>query len=195
MPDLVTTELQPPKPMDRVVSLLRTGPRALVWRFVDQASRKVTGVPLWHLSRLRPFLYLGGQHAPRGWEAMQGEGITAVINMREDYHSDADKGIGGERHLHLATRDNTPISIENMHRAADFIQSEQGRGGKVYVHCALGVGRAAIATATYLIKYEGMTADEALAEIRTVRPFVHPTHAQMRYLTSFANSVHGINIS
>lgn len=184
-----TTEVEPPRPIDRITSLIRTGPKALILRFIDQFLRQSRGHPVWSLSRVRPFLYIGGQHRSHGWQAMEAEGITSVLNLREVRYNDATKGIGGKTHLHLPTRDNTPISFDNLNRAADFIAQEVQNNGKVFVHCGVGVGRAPIAAAAYLIKYEKLSATEALAAIQAVRPFVHPTSAQKRHLEEFAKSL------
>lgn len=177
---------KPTSPFARIMSLLKTGPRGLALRFVDQGLRKRRGSPLWSLSRITPNLYVGGQQYIKGWSAMQDEGITAVLNMRESHHDDQAKGVAGEAHLHLPTRDNTPPSLDDLQRAADFIEEHVEQGGKVYVHCGLGVGRAPTAAAAYLIQ-SGMGVDEALAKIKHVRPFVHLTPGQYRQLHAFAD--------
>ena len=180
---------KPANPMLRIFSLLRTGPRALFLRFYDQFTRKSTGAPVWYLSQIRPFLYVGGQHYAKGWSKMQQEGITAVINMREAWHDDTANGIGGEAHLHLATRDNTPVPLDALHQAADFIKEQQEQGTKVYVHCGVGVGRAPSAAAAYLIKYEGLSAEEAIRAMKKVRPFIHLTGRQKRQMQAFEEEI------
>jgi hypothetical protein len=176
----------PTNPLLRMISLLRVGPRGIALRFYDQIRRKRTGAPVWHLGKVRPFLYIGGQHYKKGWQAVEAEGITAILNMRESHYDDVAEGICGTVHLHLPTLDNTPLSMDFLHQAADFIAVQKETGGKVYVHCGVGVGRAPSAAAAYFIKYEGMDATEAIATIRQVRPFVHLTAQQRRALEQFA---------
>jgi dual specificity protein phosphatase-like protein len=176
---------KPTNPFKRIVSLLRVGPRAISLRFIDQFSRKMSGAPVWKLSKIRPFLYVGGQHYLKGWQKMLDEGITGIINMREKYHDDIKMGVDGDSYLHLATRDNTPVPIDYLHQAADFIAEQKQQGGKVYVHCGVGVGRAPSAAAAYFIKYEAMTTREALATISAIRPFIHLTGKQRRALEAF----------
>lgn len=179
-------DTRPVNQISRMFSLLRVGPRALMMRFYDQFRRKTRGAPVWKLSRITPFLYVGGQHYPKGWEAMQHEGITAILNLREARHDDRAKGISGDCYLHLVTRDNTPVSLEDLHRAADFIQQIAQQGGKVYVHCGVGVGRAPSAAAAYFIKYQSMTPDEAIRFMKRARPFIHLTTSQKAQLQVFA---------
>jgi hypothetical protein len=182
---------KPTNPLKRMVSLLRVGPKAITLRFVDQFSRKSSGAPYWKLSKIRPFLYVGGQHYPKGWQAMVDEGITGIINMRETHHDDVKMGIGGNHHLHLATHDNTPVPMDYLHQAADFIAEQKQQGGKVYVHCGVGVGRAPSAAAAYFIKHENMSAQQAIKSIRAVRPFVHLTGKQKRQLEAFEAEMRG----
>lgn len=179
---------KPTNPFARMLSLLRVGPRGIALRFYEQFSRKRTGVPVWTLCRVRPFLYVGGQHYRKGWQAVEAEGISAVLNLRESHHDDVAQGIGGTAHLHLPTRDNTPLSMEFLNQAADFIAAQKAAGGKVYVHCGVGVGRAPSAAASYFIKYESMSASEALATIKQVRPFIHLTPEQKAALEDFAGT-------
>jgi atypical dual specificity phosphatase len=182
-------KIKPPSQFDRAMSLLQTGPRALVLRFVDQFRRKQTGAPVWDLSRITPQVYVGGQHYPKGWQAMLDEGISAVINMREAHLDDVPKGIGGEHHLHCVTRDNTPPTLEDLHSVADFTHEHVEAGLNFYIHCGVGVGRAPSAAAEYFIKHQNMNADEALAFIRKTRPFIHLTYRQQQQLHHFADDV------
>ena len=116
---------------------------------------------------------------------MRRRGITAIINLREERFSDIDAGIAGERHLHLATIDNTPPTVADLSRGAAFAAEEIARGGKVYIHCAVGVGRAPTMVAAYLIS-TGLAPQDALEQIKQARPFVHLTAAQRAVLDEFA---------
>jgi len=175
-----------PSPLARAQSLLRTGPRALALRFIDQALRKLTGAPVWRLSELSPALFLGGQHGTRGYAAMQARGISAIVNLREAHHNDVARGIAGARHLHLPTIDNTAPRLADLQRGAAFIAAEIARGGKVYVHCGVGVGRAPTLVAAYLIRSGGESPAQALQRIKHIRPFVHLTPGQRQALEGFA---------
>lgn len=182
-------KVNPPSQFDRARSLLRTGLRALILRFYDQARRKLTGAPVWNLSQVTPLLALGGQHYPKGWRTMQDVGVQAVVNMREAHHDDATKGIAPDHYLHVATRDNTPPTLQELHIIADFIQQQVQAERKVYVHCGVGVGRAPTALAAYFIKHEGLSTDETLQHIKRTRPFVHLTTSQDEQLRIFEHQV------
>lgn len=179
------TQPKPTNQLLRIVSLLQTGPFGLIKRLIDQIVRWVTGHPAWQYSEITPQIYVGGQHFPKGWQAMQDYGIEAVVNMREKHLDDAKKGIQSEHYLHLHTRDNTPPTLENLYRGAQFIQKQVEAGRKVYIHCGVGVGRAPSQAAAYFI-YSGLHPSEAIRKIKRVRPFVHLTYRQRRQLDDFA---------
>ena len=111
-------------------------------------------------------------------------GISAIVNMRQK-HSDVDKGIQGKRHLQLATTDNTAPSVEDLLRGVNFVREEIEHGGKVYIHCAVGCGRAPTMTAAYLIS-TGLSPKNALKRIKKVRPFINLTKMQKHVLDEFA---------
>lgn len=176
---------EPPSPLSRFFSLLRVGPHGIARRFFDQGSRRWTGSPVWKYSRITAQLYVGGQHRVNGWKAMGSEGITAVVNMRESKFDDTRyQTLDAKKYLHLATRDNTPPTLEDLIKGAVFIHSEISGGGKVYIHCGIGIGRAPTQAAAYLI-YTGMTAQEAYDHIYERRPFIHLTSRQRHQLDEF----------
>ena len=168
-----------------ITAVFRMSPVALGWRFFDQIMRNFKGAPVVHLSSITSQLYVGGQHHTKGWEQMQAMGITAIVNLREATYDDHASGIAPERYLHLPTVDNTPPSLEALRIGVAFISDEIERGGRVYVHCASGVGRAPTLAAAYLIS-TGLTPREALKTIKKVRPFIAPRSSQKKQLALFA---------
>ena len=54
-------------------------------------------------------------------------------------------------------------------------------GGKVYIHCSAGVGRAPTMAAAYFLS-RGHTLDEAIGMIKQVRPFINIMTPQMELL-------------
>ena len=185
----MTDQEKPANPLNRMLSLAKTGPIAILTRFFDQGYRKWTGAPYWKLSEVTPQLFLGGQQYPKGYADMLDKGITGIVNMREPHFNDVENGVAGDNHLHLATIDNTPPQVDDLIKGAEFIRDEIDKGGKVYVHCGVGVGRAPTMTAAYLIT-TGLSPDEALQKIRKVRPFIHLTRKQRQVLDEFEQAWH-----
>ena len=181
----MSADHKPPPAMQRLRDHLGCGPRAIALRWADTLHRRTVGAPLWQLSRLKPNLLLGGQHYyRRGHDRLLDYGVTAIVNMRAEHGGRANGG-AGINELRLATRDNTPPSLDDLRRGVDFIRGELRRGGKVYIHCAVGCGRAPTMAAAYLIS-TGDTPESALERIRRVRPFINPTRRQVGVLDEFA---------
>lgn len=65
-----------------------------------------------------------------------------------------------------------PLTIDQLTETADFIHQQLEAGNNLYVNCKAGQGRSAMAIAAYLIKYQGMTVDEAIKLIKSHRPNV-----------------------
>ena len=155
----------------------------------DHAVRYITGANIRRVSQITPQLHVGGQYRQRGWAKMSARGITAVVNLRDEF-DDQEAGIAPPRYLYLPTVDDTPPTLEDLQRGVAFMQEEIARGGGVYVHCGAGVGRAATMAVAYLVS-TGTSPDEAWALIRGVRPFIRPRPVQVEQVERFAAQIAG----
>jgi protein-tyrosine phosphatase len=164
---------------------LRTqGPRlTLVWLY-GRGLPLITGVPLLRYGQVTPALFVGSQHGRMGKRKLQRLGIHASVNLRSEFDDDA-HGLALASACHLPTPDNTAPSLEHLHQGIAFIRKVLESGGKVYVHCLSGIGRAPTLAAAYLIS-QGMTAEEAVEAVRRVRPFIDLTPPQIEQLKTLA---------
>jgi protein tyrosine phosphatase (PTP) superfamily phosphohydrolase (DUF442 family) len=180
----------------KLLRLAAKGIRILVWR-VRLQGLPVTftwawtrlylwtvGRPVLHYCRITPDLYVGGQMNGRGWRWLAARGLTASLNMRSEF-DDAVCGVDPAGYLWLPTDDDHAPTPDHLRRGVAFIRHVVENGGKVYVHCASGVGRAPTMAAAYLVS-TGLSLDEAWALIRKTRPFVKPTPPQRAALEQFA---------
>jgi protein-tyrosine phosphatase len=178
----------PPAQMLYIVyrRLIEHGARATGLWVKDKFVRRTMGFSTPDISRVRPTLYVGGQHYRRGLARMRVLGITAVVNMREESDDDA-RGVGLDHYLWLPTTDDAAPSLEDLARGAAFIAEQDAAGRGVYVHCASGVGRAPTMAAAYLVA-AGADVAEAWEAIRSPRPFIRPTPPQLDVIAQFAAS-------
>src|SRR5688500_7063853 len=110
-----------------------------------------------------------------------------MVNMRTEFDDQA-SGIAPPRYMHLKIIDNTPPTLEHLQAGSDFIAQEIKQGGKVYIHCAAGVGRAPTMAAAYLVS-AGRSPADAWKQIRKVRPCIRPTPAQIALIDALAEKV------
>ena len=71
---------------------------------------------------------------------------------------------------HLPIRDHASPNIDELDEATKYIDSELRSGKVMLVHCLAGKGRTGCVLAAYLMKKEGMSADQAIRLVRTKRP-------------------------
>ena len=160
----------------------------LLWVY-GRGLPALTGVPLLQFSRVTEQLYVGPQFKDAGKRMLEAQGITACVNMRIE-KDDAQFGLALERYLYLPTIDDSAPSIEHLDQGVAFIREVIRSGGKVYIHCGAGVGRAPSMAAAYLMA-EGRSLAESLALIRTVRPFIKITPPQMAQLQVYEQRCQG----
>jgi protein-tyrosine phosphatase len=131
-------------------------------------------------------LVLGGRLIESGLPALaRVHGISHVVDLRAEEHDDAAVlGQHGIAFLHLPTPDRFPPNLEQLQTGAAWVDAAQREGGRVAIHCEHGIGRSALLAACVLVR-QGAAPVEALTTLRTHRPCVGPSQAQLRMLLAF----------
>lgn len=159
----------------------------LVWLYA-RGLPKLTGVPLLRFSQITPQVYVGPQYGRRGLAHLKAAGLTHGINMRIEF-DDAAHGLALPDYLHLPTVDDEAPSIEHLDAGVAFMQQAVATGGKVYIHCAGGIGRAPTMAAAYFMR-TGLSLEDSLALIRQTRSFISITPPQMVALRRYEQDQH-----
>ena len=179
--------------------MLKKGFRILVRRLREQGLRttllwiyargvpKLTDIPILRFSRVTPQLFVGPQYRARGRALLEKNDIHYDVNMRIEF-DDAEHRLALANYCHLPTVDDEAPSFEHLDQGAAFIGDAVAAGGKVYIHCAGGIGRASTMAAAYLI-HTGMMLDEAIAAIQRVRPFIRIMPPQMVCLQEYEKRI------
>jgi protein-tyrosine phosphatase len=103
-------------------------------------------------------------------------GITAVISLSEIPVGNKRKGIN---YLHLPIEDAEPVPVRQFDAIMDTL-TENIRWGTVLLHCGVGVSRAPSVAAAYMDAVGYKDIDAAIKEIRSVRPFIHPSSTLLK---------------
>ncbi len=107
---------------------------------------------------------------------LRSQGICAIVSLTERF---PDELVGETRFvtLHLPIDDMTPPETVQIEEFVEFVDRQFARGCAVGVHCMAGLGRTGTMIACYLVS-QGMSAEDAIAEVRRARPGSIQTEAQ-----------------
>ena len=104
-------------------------------------------------------------------------GTTLFLDLTEEgelppyeglLHEEAQRVGASVEYRRVPVKDQTTASGSQMAEVLDAIDRVVDSGGTVYVHCMHGIGRTGLVVGCYLVR-RGMTGQQALGEIRTLR--------------------------
>ena len=100
-------------------------------------------------------------------KALRKEGIDAIISLTGTplLPSVVEKLGFDYLHSHISGT----ASPMQLHDIIQFVEEKNAKGKAVLVHCGEGKGRTGMVLAAYLV-YHGKSADEAIRQVRSLRP-------------------------
>jgi len=114
----------------------------------------------------RPRAY-GGSH---DLERLVENGIVGLVSLTETPVDEAEVRRLGMEYLHIPIADFSAPPMSDVRLFVEFVRRvSASKGGPVTVHCGSGYGRTGTMLACYLVS-EGRTAEDAIAEVRRLRP-------------------------
>jgi atypical dual specificity phosphatase len=96
------------------------------------------------------------------------QGVRSIVTMTED--SLPESWVENVKYLHVPTEDFSAPDMQQIDEAVEFIQTRIVNNEPVMVHCAAGIGRTGTILACYLVKYEKVSAKDAIQKVRKERP-------------------------
>ncbi|KAL7648027.1 UNVERIFIED_CONTAM: hypothetical protein RMT77_001644 [Armadillidium vulgare] len=147
------------------------------------------------MDEVYPSIYIGDLGAAKNRDYLKHVGITHVLNTAQgdkmatvNTNADFYKNYG-IMYLGLELLDFPSANIAKyFEESANFIDEALKNGGKVLVHCFMGISRSATITTAFLMIKRGMTAKEALIQIKQNRN-VFPNEGFLRQLADLDNTL------
>ncbi|KAI0053766.1 phosphatases II [Auriscalpium vulgare] len=131
-------------------------------------------------------LFIGNLNAATCPEVRRDYAITHIVSVCPDYPSQ------GPRHLTIPIQDSEYEDLlVYLPEACRFIQAALDGGGRVLVHCVMGISRSATVIAAYLMMTRRMNPQNAIALIKRSRPRVLPNYGFIKQLHVFAACNYG----
>ncbi|XP_030022482.1 dual specificity protein phosphatase 13 isoform X2 [Manduca sexta] len=157
--------------------------------FRSRPFADITYNPTPDVNEVYPGLYVGDAVAAKDKAFLRRMGINYVLNTAEGKRYtqvDTDhlyyRDCPGLRYKGFQLMDLPTTDISKyFHIAANFIDEGISSGGRVLVHCLMGVSRSATCALAFLMIKRGMSLTEALGTVRARRD-IHPNEGFLRQL-------------
>ena len=115
------------------------------------------------------------------------QGVKSIVTIREEPLDD--DWIKNVNYLHVMSNDMGVPEFDDLTYTVDFIHQRLNDEEPVMVHCLAGLGRTGTILASYLVKYENMSADEAIEKVREIRPGSIQSYPQEEIIFRFEKSL------
>jgi len=133
---------------------------------------------------------LAGSGIPTSIEEVQWiieQGVKSIVTIREEPLDD--DWIKDVNYLHIMSNDMGVPEFDDLVHVVDFIHKRITSNEPVMVHCLAGMGRTGTILACYLVKYQNMSADEAIQKVREERPGSIQSYLQEEIIFQFTKSL------
>ena len=115
------------------------------------------------------------------------EGVKSIVRIREEPLEE--EWLEDVNYLHIHSNDMGVPEFDDLINSVDFLHQRITNDEPVMVHCLAGLGRTGTILACYLIKYEQMSADDAIQKVRNERHGSIQSFSQEEIIFRFEKSV------
>jgi hypothetical protein len=129
-----------------------------------RSPRPRLDLPMHNTSQVAPGLWRGSAPSEAGYRRLVAEGVTSTVDLRAEGGLPPPDEI---RHVQIPVRDGQAPTPDQVAQLLGLLDVEPGR---VYVHCAAGVGRTGSMMAAFRVLRQGGGVETALDELLAVGP-------------------------
>lgn len=141
---------------------------------------------------LEDWLYQGSGTQATDEKVIAQCGITHILNISTEHHCTID----GMEYLNIQLADDGKSKISNHFvDMVKFISSAKSVGGKILVHCNLGVSRSSTATLAYMMFSNHCSLLDAFKLLRMRRPISSPNKGFLYQLADFEYYLFGEHLT
>ncbi len=133
---------------------------------------------------------LAGSAIPTSTDEVQWlieQGIKSIVTIREEPLND--EWVKDVNYLHILSNDMSVPEFNDLIHTVDFIHRRLANNEPVLVHCLAGLGRTGTILACYLVKYQNLSAEQAIQKIREERPGSIQSYPQEEIIFQFEKSL------
>ncbi|XP_049906133.1 dual specificity protein phosphatase 26-like [Epinephelus moara] len=148
-----------------------------------------------HADEVWPRLYIGDQDSAENQVDLFKHRVTHILNAAHSNRRGKPDIYDSMQitYMGIDARDSCDFDMSvNFQAAADFIHRALSRGGKVLVHCHVGVSRSATLVLAYLMLKQNLTLVEAICAVKENRGVI-PNRGFLRQLIKLDNQLFGIH--
>ncbi|KAL5261651.1 hypothetical protein ACHWQZ_G007372 [Mnemiopsis leidyi] len=123
-------------------------------------------------SLILDYLYLGTEWNACNLEELQENGVTHILNVSPDIENFFEKHF---QYMRVDVLDRPDQNLlEHWQDTYDFIKSCRDQGGKILIHCQMGVSRSASTTIAFIMKEYEQSLKDTLHQTKSKRNCVKP---------------------
>jgi diacylglycerol kinase family enzyme len=129
-------------------------------------------------------LYLSRRLLSHDLEELESKEISCIVDVTAEFAGlEGALNNGDFQYLTIPVLDHKTPSLNELHHALNWIDTQRSLGRSVVIHCALGRGRSVFVMAAYLLtKDPTLTVHDALKSINDIRPTANLNSTQLKVL-------------
>ena len=130
--------------------------------------------------------------SPENIQFLRNENVGTIISLTENQLS-PDLLDGSIKNVHVPVLDFNPPTPEQIDTVNQAIEGAIQNGKGAVIHCKAGKGRTGTLLACWLVKSQNLSGEEAIQEIRKLRPGSVETVEQQNVVVEYSNRLKSSN--